>query len=80
MLNSLQQTGSRLLRANVEIKLEHIHLLVYVPSNRTTLKQTWGFFSVEKLEDAKEGPVVHEHTIEIYLYLEGDPIPVHRNR
>ena len=80
ILGAAQQTAARLLRADAEIKLEHIHLRVYVPSNRTAHKQTWGFFSVEKLEGAKEGAVINAHTLEIYLYVEGNPIPVHGNK
>ena len=75
ILNSAQQTAARLLRDDTEIKLEHIRLLVFVPSRRKSQKQTWGFFSVEKLEDTKDGAVAKEQTIEIYLYVEGEVIP-----
>jgi len=75
ILNSAQQTTTRILQADAETKLEHIHLLVFVPSKRRSQKHTWGFFSVEKLEDTKDGAVNNERTIEIYLYLEGDTIP-----
>jgi hypothetical protein len=75
ILDSAQQTAIRILQADAEAKLVHIHLLVFVPSKRTSQKHTWGFFSVEKLEDTKDGAVNNGRTIEIYLYLEGDTIP-----
>jgi hypothetical protein len=75
ILKSAQQTTTRILQADAETKLEHIHLLVFVPSNRMSQKQSWGFFTVEKLENTKDGAANNERTIEIYLYLEGDTIP-----
>jgi hypothetical protein len=80
ILNSAQQTAARILQADAEIKLEHICLLVFVPSRHASQKQIWGFFSVEKLEDTKDGAVTNEHTIEIYLYAEGDAIPRPENK
>jgi len=80
ILNSTQQTVARLLRADAEIRPEHICVLVLVPSRRKSQKQTWGFFSVEKLEDTKDGAVAKEQTIEIYLYVEGDAIPGPENK
>ena len=80
ILNSAQQTAARILRANGEIKLEHIHLLILAPLNRASKKQTWGFFSVERLEDTKEGDEANDHTIEIYLYVEGDDLPTRGNK
>jgi hypothetical protein len=75
ILNSAQTTTARVLRAAPEIPLEHIHLLVFAPSNRASKRQTWGFFSVERLEDTKEGAIDNDHTIKIYVYLEGDDVP-----
>ena len=77
ILNSAHQTVVRLLRPDAQTNLDHIHLLVFAPSNRTPKKQTWGFFSVERLEDTKEGTVANNHAIEIYLYKEGDVILTH---
>jgi hypothetical protein len=77
ILNSAHQSIVRILQTDAQTKLEHIHLLVFAPSNRTPKKQTWGFFSVERLEDTKEGAVANDHTIEIYLYKEGDAILTH---
>jgi hypothetical protein len=77
ILNSAHQTIVRILQTDTQTKLDHIHLLVFAPSNRTPKKQTWGYFSVERLEDTKEGAVANNHTIEIYLYKEGDAILTH---
>ena len=74
ILNSAHQTVVRLLRPDAETKLDHIYLVVFAPSTRTLKKLIWGFFSVERLEDTKEGTVANNHTIEIYLYKEGDAI------
>jgi hypothetical protein len=80
ILNSAQTTTARVLRADAEIQLEHIHLLVFAPSNRASKRQAWGFFSVERLEDTKEGAVANDHMIKIYLYVEGDDVPARGNK
>jgi len=80
ILDSAQKTAVRVLLANAKVKLEHIHLLVFAPSNRTSQQQAWGFFSVERLEDKQAGNVGNEHTIEIYLYMEGDDLPTRGNK
>lgn len=72
ILNSAHQTIVRILQTDTQTKLDHIHLLVFAPSNRTLKKLIWGFFSVERLKDTEEGTVANNHTIEIYLYKEGD--------
>ena len=77
ILNSAHQTVVRLLRPDAETKLDHIHLVVFAPSNRTLKKLIWGFFSVERLKDTEEGTIANNHTIEIYLYKEGDAILTH---
>jgi hypothetical protein len=78
ILNSAHQTIVRILHTDAHTKLDHIHLLVFAPSNRTPKKQTWGFFSVERLEETNEGAVANNHTIEIYLYMDGDAILPHK--
>ena len=79
ILDSTKKTVVRVLQADVKVKLEHVHLLVLAPSNRTSQQQTWGFFSVERLKDTEEGIVANEHTLEIYLYVEGDEPPTRGN-
>jgi hypothetical protein len=80
ILDSAHQTTARILQADAENKLEHIHLLVCVQAKRTSQRQTWGFFSVEKLEETMDGAVTNEHAIEIYLYVEGDAFPRDQNK
>ena len=80
ILNSAYQTSGRILQAGAENKVERIHLLVFVPSKCTSQKKAWGFFSVEKLEETKDGAVSNEHALEIYLYVEGDAIPGDENQ
>jgi hypothetical protein len=80
IIGSTRQTAARLMRTDAEPKLEHIHLLVFAPSKRTSNNQTWGFFSVERLENKSEDDIAHDHTVEIYLYVEGDEIPTHGNK
>ena len=74
ILNSAHQTVVRLLRPHTETILDHIHLVVFAPSNRTLKKLIWGFFSVERLKDTEESTVANNHTIEIYLYMDGDAL------
>jgi hypothetical protein len=80
VLDSTQKTVTRVLRAGSKAKLEHIHLLVLVPSNRSSKKQTWGFFSVERLEEINVSDAGNDHAIEIYLYLEGNDTLPHGNQ
>jgi hypothetical protein len=80
ILNSVQTTAERVLKADPKNKLEHIHLLVFAASNRASKWQMWGFFSIERLEDTIEGAVANPHTIELYLYGDGDDIPTRGNK
>lgn len=80
LLDSAQKTVTRVLQANAKVKLEHVHLLVFAPPNRASQQQAWSFFSVERLEDTKEGNGANEHTLEMYLYVEGDDPPKRGNQ
>jgi len=80
ILNSVQTTTERVVKADSKNKLEHIHLLVFAASNRASKWQTWGFFSIERLEETIEGAVANAHTIEVYLYGDGDDIPRRGNK
>lgn len=76
--NSTHQSVVRLLRSDAETKLDHIHLVLFAPSNRTLKKLIWGFFSVERIKDTEQHMVANNHTLEIYLYMEGDAILPHQ--
>lgn len=80
ILNSVQTTTERVLKADPKNELEHIHLLVLAPSNRASKRHAWGFFGIERLEDTIEGAVANAHTIELYLYGDGDDIPTRGNK
>ena len=69
VLKSAQDTVARMMLN--EMKFEHIHLLIFVPVDRTSRGQTWGFFRIEKIESQMEVRNHPHHAIEFYLYLEG---------
>lgn len=75
ILDSTQKTVARILQATVKVKLEHIHVRMFAPSNRMSQQQIWGFFTVEKLEHTEDGNNANDRTLEIYLYLEGEALP-----
>ena len=51
------------------LKHQHTHLLIYIPANRLENRGTWGFFRIEKV--GTENGNLRDHSIEFYLYLEG---------
>ena len=72
---SAQDAAIRAITAErAQTEFEHIHLCLFVP--RTDLftlykGQTWGFFRIEKMGPSTENGSPHDHSIEFYLYLEG---------
>ena len=50
---------------------KHLHFSVFASTDRISHGQAWGFFRIEKLEDAIEGNGTPNHAIEFYLYPEG---------
>jgi hypothetical protein len=54
-----------------ELQLEHIHLRIFWTQDPLPAGQTWGFFQVEKIENAREAGHSASHAIEFYLYTEG---------
>ena len=68
VLKSAQHAVARMLLN--EMKIEHIHLLIFAPVDRTSRGQTWGFFRIEKIENPVETRNHPHHTIEFYLYVE----------
>ena len=52
------------------MSFRHVHLLAFSSDNGETKRQTWGFFRLEKLEAAADADSPN-HSIELYLYLEG---------
>lgn len=69
---SAQDAVVRTVYAETLDTFEHIHLVVFVPSEREKKEQAWGFFRLEKIEDAKDEQAAGDHAVEFYLYGEGD--------
>ena len=72
IIASAQEGIARAIHAEIMLKFEHIHLTVFVQSERAVREQVWGFFRLEKIEDMKDEQTGSDHTVEIYLYGEGD--------
>jgi len=69
---SAQDAVVRTVHAEIMDKFEYFHLIVFVPSEQEKKEQAWGFFRLEKIEDAKDEQAGGDHTVEFYLYGEGD--------
>jgi hypothetical protein len=52
-------------------KPEHIHLRILVSRDRISTGQSWGFFLVEKIENPSDAGSSASHSVEFYLYTEG---------
>ena len=70
VLKSAREAASRAMQAEGVRKFEHLHLLIFVPSDRTQNSSNWGFYSIEKVEQAS-GNANPDHAIEFYLYQDG---------
>ena len=71
VLRSAQASTKHVLQPDIEITLGHIHLSILAPHERASTGKTWGFFRIEKI-DMKDLDKDHpDHTVEVYLYLEG---------
>lgn len=69
---SAQDAATRAAQTGILRKFEHVHLTIFVPLQRDVKEQTWGFFRLEKVEDAKDEEAGGDHAVEFYLYGEGD--------
>jgi hypothetical protein len=72
ILASAQAAVARVVRTEIIPRFEHLHLTVFIPSEREEKKQAWGFFRLEKIEDMQGEQTDGDHAIEFYLYGEGD--------
>lgn len=72
IIASAQDAFARAVHAETTSSFEHIHLTVFIPSEREERKQAWGFFRLEKIEDMQGDQTDGDHAIEFYLYGEGD--------
>lgn len=67
---SLQEAARRALETHTDKKMQHIHLRIHVPMERTSKGKTWGFFRVEKIEEESRNGQIPAHATELFLYLE----------
>ena len=72
IIASAQDAVARAIHAEIMHKFEHIHLTVFVPSERQEKQQAWGFFRLEKIEDTKDKLIGGNHAVEFYLYGDGN--------
>jgi hypothetical protein len=70
VLKSAQEVAARAMQADALMQFKHVHLLVFAPPDYASNRHNWGFFRIEKVENAshQDDP---NHVIEFYLYLEG---------
>jgi hypothetical protein len=71
ILKSAQDAAARVFLSESAGKVDHIHLVIYGPNEQGLKPGTWGFFRVEKVENNAEEPFTAAHSIEFYLYREG---------
>lgn len=71
ILKSAQDAAARVFLSESAEKGNHIHLVIYGPREQGSTPGTWGFFRVEKVENTTEEPSTTAHSIEFYLYREG---------
>ena len=71
ILKSAQDAAARVFQSETAEKYDHIHLVIYGPREQVSKPGTWGFFRVEKVENTAEEPSTVAHSIEFYLYREG---------
>ena len=71
ILQSAQDAATRVWQAEPRMESEHIHLFIFVPHDYFSKGQTWGFFRIEKIENATGDKTAHDHAIEFYLYVDG---------
>ena len=67
---SLQEAAGRALNTYMGNKRQYIHLRIHVPLDRTSKGTTWGFFRVEKNEEAPLDGKLPAHATELFLFLE----------
>jgi hypothetical protein len=71
IVKSAQDAAARAFQNETAGKADHIHLVIYGPRDQGTKPGTWGFFRVEKVENTTGEPSTAAHSVEFYLYREG---------
>lgn len=70
VLKSAQEVAARALQTGTMTGFQHTHLYIIAPKDHASHGHNWGFFRIEKVEDAAD-QVDPGHSIEFYLYPEG---------
>ena len=68
IIHSAQEATTRVLHP--DLKLDHVHLTIFGPRDTVSIRQTWGFFQVEKVKQANMADTSALHAVEFYLYAE----------
>ena len=67
---SMQEAVARALATDMGSHPQHVHLKIYLPTERESKGNNWSFFRVEKTEEYSHNGQISDHAIELYLYLE----------
>lgn len=71
IVKSAEEAAARAMQSETMIQYQHTHLIIYIPAGSSAQGRTWGFFRIEKVgTDVANGSPL-DHSIEFYLYLEG---------
>lgn len=68
IVRSIQEVSGRAMMGG--LRMEHIHLFIFVPANYGITRSSWGFFHIERI-NAKDDSSFHSHAVDLYLYPEG---------
>lgn len=71
LLLSVEGVSLRAIHSNTSLEFEHVHLCVFAPIDVKRNGNTWGFFRIEKIDSMEPNQDEPDHTVEFYLYLEG---------
>jgi hypothetical protein len=69
VLSSAQEATARAMHIVPMTELTYIHLFIFVPAERMSNSQMWGFFRIEKIGDSSVAGTPSNPSIELYLYL-----------
>lgn len=72
ILESAQDSAARVKQSNAAITFGHIHISIFAPNKPIQNGKTWGFFQTERIRNHSESADSNEHTINFYLYTEGE--------
>ena len=71
VLKSAEDAAVRAMQTEAVLNRQHTYILIYIPACRPMNVQTWGFFRIEKVGMAAKNEDSPDHSVEFYLYLEG---------